>query len=300
MRIPSIRSFVLLPALLLSACVTQVPPHEFLPNAARDKIASTEGVVPMRQSEIYVFVPSSQIAAAGGGGLLLALIDAGVDSVRTTKAEAAVKPLRDSLVDYSFDQSLQNDLKSSLARDGWMHAGEMRTVREVTGANLDGVLAASKADAVLFATTDYRLSNDGNELTVTMTASLFANSDALRAVKPAKNSKMKTALENSLYHNTLTFQTDVPTPSADRDLAIAAWSANRGEAMRKALDMGASKLAAMLAADIQRPENDPGADETSDMTVDKMAGRVVGNDPDGVVLRHKDGTLAYFTKSKLQ
>jgi hypothetical protein len=300
MRIPSVRSLLaLMPALLLGACQTQIPAHEFMPNAARDKVSSTETVLPIKQSEIYVFVPQSNVAAAGGGGLLLALIDAGVDSVRTSKAETAVKPLRDALIDYSFDQSLQNSLKVSLAQDTWLHAGDGHVVREVTAANLDSVLAGSKSDAVLFTTTDYQLSNDADQLTVTMIASLFPNSDALRAIKPAKDAKTKTALNNTLYHNRLVFQAYAPVLGVDRDHAITAWSANHGQAMRAVLDEAASKLASMLAADLNRPEGDVDTGTGAEVKTNNVTGHVITKDADGGVVRYGDGTLAYMPNSML-
>src|SRR5580692_1676538 len=99
------RLAILLPVLFLGACAG-IPPHEALPDAARDKISSTEVVLPIKQREIYVFVPNSTAGAASGGGLIGALVDAGINDIRTSKAEAAVKPLRDALVDFDFDKIL--------------------------------------------------------------------------------------------------------------------------------------------------------------------------------------------------
>jgi hypothetical protein len=295
---------MLLPVLFLSACVTQTPPHAFLPDAARDKIASTETVLPIKQSEIYVFVPASQIAQRGGGGLLLALIDSGVDSVRTSKAETAVKPLRDSLIDYNFDQTIQSDVQAALAQDAWLHAGGAHVVKEVTNENLDVVLAQSKNDAVLFTVVDYRLSNDAGQLIVSMNASLFANSDALRALKPATDAKLKTALGNSLYRNRFTVQADSPVPGADRDQAVAAWSANHGQAIRAALAQAASRLSSMLAADIAKTQADSVSPtgtvvktENADGSI--SIGYVISQDAGGGTVLYKDGTLAYLPNSQI-
>src|SRR5690242_17815904 len=95
-----------LSGLLVAGCAG-VPVHEALPDGARNKFTSTEVVVPVRQSEIYVYVPPSNVSSATGGGLIEALVDVAVDSVRTSKAEKAVKDLRDSLVDFDFDKELQ-------------------------------------------------------------------------------------------------------------------------------------------------------------------------------------------------
>jgi hypothetical protein len=237
-------------------------------------------VVPVRQSEIYVFVPNSQLAAAGGGGLLLALVDAGVNSVRTSKAETAVKPLRDSLVDFNFDETLAHDLKDSLAQLSWVHTGSVHILKDVSNDGLDNALASSSAGAVLFTTTDYHLSNDADVLTITVGASLFPKDAALLAFKPGGGTP-KTSIGNALYHNTLVFETSLPTGSPDRDRNIAMLSGQNGMQMRAVLKIGADKLARMLADDLQYSEG--GQD-------------VIASDGDGTFVRSPDGTLKFTAK----
>jgi hypothetical protein len=284
-------------AIGVGACATPVPPHEALPLAARDKIANTELAVPIKQSEIYVFVPNSQIATYGGGGLLLALIDVGVNSVRTGKAEDAVKPLRDSIVDFNFDETMSSELRTSLSAVSWMGVDSVHPVKDVTNKNLDGILDASKDGAVMFATTDYHLSNDADLLYITLNASLFANNDALRALKQTKKSDIKTMLANALYHNVLVFVVKPDGATSDRDKNIALWSANNGAAMRTALKSGASELAAMLAADVQQSDPPAPGDAKGERTVEGITGQIIASDAGGSVVRFKDGTLKYASTS---
>src|SRR5690348_15603505 len=109
----------LLAALALAACVTPTPTHVALAPAARDSIASTAVVAPVAQSQIYIYVPPT--TAGQSNGLIGALIDAGVDSYRAHTAESGVKPLRDAVVDMSFDQALAGQLKTSLSQVAWLH-----------------------------------------------------------------------------------------------------------------------------------------------------------------------------------
>jgi hypothetical protein len=305
MTLRFLRFAILLPALLFAACAT-MPVREAFPVAARDKVASTEIVAPVKQNEIYVYVPPSQVAAAGGGGLLLALVDVAVDDIRTKKAEAAVKTLRDSLNGFNFDESFQNDLKAKLAQVSWVGVSDAHVIKDNAPGSLDQALVNSKAGAVLFATCDYHLSNDADVLTVQMTASLFPNNDALRMAKtkPSTASGPKTAFANALYYNSsLAFETKPPEATSDRDHNIATWSANDGAVMRTALKMATAKLAAMLADDLQRAEDMPPAVDPKDpsaVTVDGVKGQMISSDNDGEVVRFRDGTLKYATKSALQ
>lgn len=295
--------------MLLAACANQVAIHQPLPSAVRNAVASTDVVLPIRQSEIYVFVPHSTGGQANG--LIGAIIDASVDDIRTSKAEAAVTPLRNSIVDYNFDNTLQADLKRSLAQLDWMHAANYSVVRDAGNDNLGKMLAASHASAMLFVVADYHLSNDGDVLLVGIEAALIANTDQLRALRPAKrDDKVAVALSNALYRNRFIFEAHV-NATGDRDKNIAEWSANNGNAIRAALDMSTKKLAPLLAADLQRAEGDVAPPENAPQTAVSVpseasdcmlrisgaqcanSGTVIGQDEDGQILRFKDGSLKY-------
>jgi len=275
---------LVLSALLLEACAG-VPAYEGLPPAAKDQIASTEVVLPIKQSEIYVYVPPSNVAAATGGGLLPALIDVAVDTVRTDKAEAAVKPLRNALIDYSFDASMQMQIKSALNQVAWLHVDDVRLSKDVSGQTLDRTISGAKESAVMLASSDYQLSNDGDVLTVSMSAALYPNTDSLRALRTGRAKSSPSDLANAIYHNTLTFSYRLPAATADRDTNIALWSKDNGAPMRKALDASSAKLAWLLSQDLQ-----------STMT----GTPVPAGDANGMVGRMDNGTLKYTANSLWQ
>ncbi len=291
---------VILLSALLGACST-VSPHAAFPSAARDKVSSTEVVMPIRQAEIYVYVPPTQGGA--GFGLIGALVDVTIDSVRAGKAETAVKPLRDALVDFNFDNAFKDQITNSLTAVPWMKAEKFRVMKEVTPDSTEKALADSQDSAVLFIAADYNLSNDGDVLTAKLTAYLFPNNDALRSLKPPKkDAKGPVAVPaNALYRNVLSYKTRIPLAPSGRDGTIAAWSANNGAAMRVALGMAAAKLSRLLAEDIQRSEEDSAAAAKAGTAVkiEGISGQSIGSDADGTVVRYADGTLAFVTPSML-
>ncbi|HUO91474.1 MAG TPA: hypothetical protein VMU22_01060 [Rhizomicrobium sp.] len=314
MRAQRTQLIIILSSMLLAACAGQIPVHQPLSTAARSDLEATDVVLPIQQSEIYVFVPHSTAASTGlGGGLLGALIDTGIDSVRTSKAETAVTPLRNALVDYSFDNALQTELKASLAQVAWLHAGSSFTVvRDVSNDNLDKTLAASRASAILFVLADYRLSNDGDEMLVTLQAALIPNNDQLRALRAAKHDdKIPVALSNALYRNRFIFEAHVST-TGDRNHNIAEWSADNASAARAALTMAARKLAPLLIDDLQRAESDVGPPANAPYVAAGLSGEVtecgispseaqcgktamvLSQDRDGEAFRYKDGSIKYL------
>jgi hypothetical protein len=301
---------IILPMLFLAACAT-TPVHQVLPADAEAKIASTDVVLPIHQSEIYVYVPPStagaQAGAQGGlvGALVGAIIDSSINDARTSKAETSVKPLRDALVDYNYDAALQSNVKQSLGQIAWVHGEDYRVVRDITPNGLDGVLNGSKDSAVLLVVCDYRLSNDGSTLDVTTLARLFPNDDALKTYVAAGNGNAaKSDERNTIYRNSFLFEVRLPNATDDRDQNITAWSANNGAAMREALGDGARHTAEMLAADLQDGDR-PGAGATT-VNADPPAtgyptagvavattGQIISNSDGGQLVRMDDGTLRY-------
>jgi len=286
MRARSIQLALILAGCGLSACVSLPPAHVALDVKARDNVQSTDVIAPVRQGEIYVFVPQTSSA---GQGLLGAVIAAGVDGVRTSNAEGAVRPLRDAVVDFDFDGLLRQDLKASMSQVQWLHVGDVRVIKEVATASMDGAIAGSKASAVLMANADYHLSTDGGTLYITIAARLFPNSPALTPIKPADaESKPRSDFSNAIYRNVFMFQARIPGATDTRRLNMDIWAANHGELLRATMTKGLSKLTGLIATDIQEAPvaaTEPAKTDT-----------VLADGPDGVLTRHANGTLAFATK----
>ena len=199
---------LILAACALSACVSMPPDHVALDARARDNVQSTDVVAPVRQGEIYVFVPQTNSA---GQGLLGVAIAAGVDAVRTSNAEQAVKPLRDAIIDLNFDDLLREDLKASMSQVQWLHVNDVKVIKDVATASLDGAITDSKAGAVLMADADYHLSTDGGTLYIIINANLFPNSPVLTPPKaPDADSKPKSDRNNAIYRNAFMFEARLP------------------------------------------------------------------------------------------
>src|SRR5688572_7316143 len=153
----------LLCASLAAGCAQS--PHRPLA-AERSAIKSTEVVESVRQPELYAQINVSNVSAALGGGLIGALIDSSVNSSRASDAEGTVRPLRDALLGFDFDDTLKQDLARELASVQWLAASGVRVNKDVSNKAIDGILAKSEAGAVLFVTADYNLSADFSKLHV--------------------------------------------------------------------------------------------------------------------------------------
>jgi hypothetical protein len=218
-----------------------------------------------------------------------ALIVAGVDAVRTTKAEDAVKPLRDAAIDFNFDDLLRQDLQASMSKVQWLNVTDVKVIKDVATASLDSAITNSKASAVLMVGADYHLSNDGGTFYIAVGARMFPNSPALTPPKATDaNAKPKSDVNNVIYRNTFTFEAKVPGATDDRGRNIDVWAANHGALLRAATTRGVAKLTELMAADIQ---------EAPLATAEQgKAEKVLGDGADGVLTRRANGTLAFAAK----
>jgi hypothetical protein len=255
---------------MLAGCVTVAPEHVPLNAEARASLSSTEVVLPVPQSEIYIDVPASHLSTATGGGLLPALIDAGIDSARASKATKDVTPLRNAVVDYSFDQAFSNAFKSIAADDG-VHVDSVRVVKDASLPGLDQAVAGSKSSSVLLASANYHLANDAGALWIEVHAAVYHAGQAPAGAHAS-------APTSALYRNTFWFTVNLPHASAKREENLAAWAADNGALLRTDLTRGAKKISELIVADLKASDA-PGA--------------ATASSTDGGLERKADGTEVF-------
>jgi hypothetical protein len=234
-----------------------------LDTAKRETVSKADvvGVVP--QADLYAaIVVADSSAATAQYGLLGALIgsaiDGGVNASRSKDAEAAVRPLRDGLLGYTFEAQLAQELDRELAGLTWLGANPMTLSKKGEIGAKNAVVYASKAATVLLVHADYHMSPDFSKLIVTADATLAQvptpeeRSSKKRKAGPAEKSK-------ALYYNTLTVEATLPATGtleqnrekwAAEGLLLRSLKAQTAELARLvALDLGATAPAAPLKAD---------------------------------------------------
>ena len=223
--------------------------------------ADVVGVVP--QADLYAaIVVADSSAAVAQYGLLGALIgsaiDGGVNASRSKDAEAAVRPLRDGLLGYTFEAQLAQELDRELAGLTWLGANPMTLSKKGEIGAKNAVVYASKAATVLLVHTDYHMSPDFSKLIVTADATLAQvptpeeRSSKKHKAGPVEKSK-------ALYYNTLTVEATLPATGtleqnrekwAAEGLLLRSLKAQTAELARLvALDLQAAAPAAPLKAD---------------------------------------------------
>jgi len=210
------------------------------PNKAKE-ITSVDVHIGLAQQEIYAEIVKSKVATATGGGLIPALIDAGVDQHRAKKAEELIQPIRAALMDYDFGRCLTEKIESELKSRAWMKINNVRVSGDISKKGYEKAFADSEASAILFVTTRYFLSPNLIVLTVSNEAKLY----------PKKGGKSVDLRDgNCIYKNLLFFEDSIDTRPSSKEEVIHCWADDEGFLTRQALDAASVGLARMIVIDL--------------------------------------------------
>src|SRR4030042_368488 len=247
------------------------------PNKAKE-ITSVDVYIGLAQQEIYAEIVKSKVATATGGGLIPALIDAGVDQHRAKKAEELIQPIRAALMDYDFGRCLTEKIESELKSLTWMKINNVRVSGDISKKGYEKAFADSEASAILFVTTKYFLSPHLIVLNMSSEAKLY----------PRKGGKsVDLSDSNCIYKNLLLFEDSVDTRPSSKQEAINCWADNGGYLTRLALDAASVGLTRMIAIDFDLSGTD---------VEDRKDGKekTIFRDPQVKVIRLSNGSLRSY------
>ena len=232
-------------SILLLAAGCASPSRVSLDPAKKNGINSAHGIVGLSQQEIVAEIDQSNLTQAAGGGLLFALIDAGINNSRVKDAETDIVPVRDALIGYDVGATLKTNLDSSLQSTPWLKLGAIDIRQLPDQPTLRSWLPASQGNVVVMIRPYYRLTANFDGMIIS----------ALVAIQGPPPDDETSQLGAPLYANTLGCVVVMPggwPGEMPRPSAASLWAANSGLKARQALDEGLSEIARMLAYDLEQ------------------------------------------------
>lgn len=306
--IPVLASFV------FAGC-THLPATQPVKPEVLSALQPVEVKVGINQPELYAAFVRSNAGASGaaacaavpGFGILLAAacggafgaVDASVNATRAKAAEESVRPLKDELVDVSFDQLMRESLTQSLQTVPGMQLESVAITKTVTTEAYEKTFKASKSNSVMFINLDYHLSTDFSTLEVSARGLIYPRGATAR--KAAKlptaisttPSEPALALQNATYRSNIIYRAKHPAAGDDATKNIAAWKADNARFLKVALQDGIAQSTALLAADLQS-KHPVYAPATAKVDVSpSLKANMVSQGNTGKLLRYPDGSL-YF------
>lgn len=268
---------------LVSGCAVQ-PVYKPMPTEAQGNLQSADVVLGISQKEIRGQIHESNLTAAAGGGLLFALIDAGVNQSRANSAERDISPVKDALLDFDFNKEMTAALAAEFEEVEWVNNERISVITEMTDANYDDHFRKSPSDAVMFVNLDYSLTPDFTKLMVNAQSMMFPKSAKLRALQQEiysdttelnnPNKANRTLLANSLYRNTFSYVAVLSNPPNDKGEAAAVWAADNGALIKQRMSDGVVAIAKLIMSDAVKTRDKmqikarPGASTSESYAID--------------------------------
>lgn len=195
--------------LMLSACA-QLPPAKAIDPSIKSHVTATQAVLTIPQTEIYADIVRS---GGGGGGLIGALIDTAVENARTKKAEQAMVPVRNELLDFDFDSTMTSDLQTGISQMDWLHAGTVKVDKDPSADDLNKLVGDADQPYSLVVNVDYHLTPDFHALLVKVAAALFpkhsdSTSNSGQRLKP-------TDPKNAVFSQIVVYRENIPDDTLD-------------------------------------------------------------------------------------
>lgn len=269
---------------LLSACAGVV--HKPLSDTSRNGIKYVEmRVVVLQEGPIFSARPPG-VAAAAGGGLIPALIDASVQKSRQEAMVGKVSTILEAVHDYDFRGEYAASLNAELQNGFPLKVGKLSIVpSSLSHESANALIAATKGGSgLLQLITYYELEPNLSAMTIRTSASLWSEGNQEKA-----------------YSNHLIFQAN--SGSLDLDRNVELWSAEGGLRLRGQFLKGIRETLKMLVLDLgtkELPETQKSATKPS--SNDKFAfhmaglpqqleGSLIASEEGRVIFRDKAGAL---------
>lgn len=242
----------------LTACATPRT-YNHIDQPARLAMDSAETLLIVVQSEIGSDIDVSDVTTATGGGLLPALIDAGINANRREKAEEMIAPIRDMLVDYDFASVMKTSLAESLESVSVEGMSNVTLSRSTDMDMVESFVQDTATSAVLLVNTDYKLSSDFSRMIASANVFIYPKDEALFAYREKGDKDAKLAEYNdNIYRNSILFEANLlPAATADKPTNAAAVAALDAEEIQAVLDKAAKGLANAIASDLLINDMEP-------------------------------------------
>jgi hypothetical protein len=269
--------------LLVQACAS--PYKRVVDDANRTSPGGRDVVVIVPQSEMRATVVASNIAASSGGGALFAIIDGIITQNRMSEAEERIRPIRDQLINYDFDQRAMEATKATVGRIGWLDVRNISFTKDGSKPRFLSLLDQAAAPQVFGFRYSYALSADFGQLIVALDVALFPKDPA-----PGKSPDSRGDPRDAYYRQVFWYVEPMPSATKNADANVLVWSADNGRRLREGIDHGLAKVGELLqrglSLDAIAAEN---LDKGKNVTVAGQKGHLIETLP--------DGTLVYFAEA---
>jgi len=229
-------------AICLSGTSLAAVTNNYIAPEARSVEGGRDVRIVVGQAEIKANINALNTTAAAGGGLLFAMIDAGVNNARAKDAETFVVPLREALVGYEFDPRAEMASGMTLSGLDWFGAKQTQLSKDESGDATLAALDAAATPQLMVLRYSYETTADFSAILVHLNTQLVK-----KEIPAGKKPNARLNPKNLAFVQTVRSVILLPDANPkDASANVKAWSADGGRAARAALDLGIQRCQELL------------------------------------------------------
>lgn len=265
-------------ASVLLCCVSMLPmiaQAAQTPRVVAESARTVEGgravEITVGQAELKSNINSIPIVVTQGGlagALIGSMVQSGIESSRAKKAEAAITPVRDALIDFNADDLAVATTKTALAKIDWMQPTTFKFSKDASQADILAFLDSTDATQAAYFTYTYDLAPDFASVRVLVHVT-FANK-----AQPENVSEPDARLKPKYLAYTGQITSVVMLPGAGTDINANAqkWAADKGKLARQGLTLAFSNAETLISRTLVLSDDDVKAMNGKDKPRQMLAG----------------------------
>jgi hypothetical protein len=279
--------------LAVTGCVA-APIQHTMPGGQRGIAGGRGQIVTVAQSEIGAGIQPSTISAATGGGLLIALVDAGINNARAKTAEAAIVPVRDALTDFYFEQRAMAASEALAERTPWLGVTRTELNKDPSNASFSKALDASPNPQTLTTTYSYLLDQNFRVAKLSVTVALIK-----KALPKNGKPEHRALLANAVFARTFVFVVPLRNPTEEMDQNAVLWAKDGGKPIEESLNKALQKALVVIQKALEQSEAQEKKVQAG--KVERLyggyAGKVIETDADGTLVLGGLGEWIYVFRA---
>jgi len=238
----------------LSACASTTPDFNRIDPKARTYIKKMDSVLISRQTQVGADIKVSKLSSYIQGPALPVVIDIGLNTYRSYKANEIMEPIHGTLSDYDYTEVIKTQFNQALENSKLEGANGLKILQNEPVGFRTAYIQQSTADAVMFIDVHYAFTPNFDALNLKSDVMVFPVNTSLYPFKEKPDYDDIIEYEDNIYRNQFMASIPVGIKEGSKEENGIAWADMSEEKLEGRMQKAAQKLADFIANDLSLDE----------------------------------------------
>ncbi len=260
-------SLLLILFLAISGCLSK--PYYYLKPEAIEQLQTLDVIIFMQEPALEIATEKSYLSQGAGGGIIFAVLDGIIEEKQRQRKESYIKPIRNGLQNYNFDQVLKSNLTTALQHHDWLNVHSISIEKQTNKKAIENRLKTSDTSALLAIIPRFIFNPRTQRIDTYVSVYIFPKDPALMVYQQKPDTDKETLQQSDAIYRSKTIinkklssidysPEDVEYEKGKQRIMlenITIWAKNDSAIIRKKMDSIAQEIAQWIQFDLSlRPK----------------------------------------------